>query len=127
MFSQRPVRRSFSIRSIMKTSRLGDRTLAASGRCPPDASGHVEKMKAVLTGLWLCLVGVHRTRPIMILEELDLSGIDRTLGGSVRSLPPERPVNRNHADYKLFLYLLFNPAGDPFIIAHHPDLASYPR
>ena len=36
---QRSVRRSFVIRSIMKTSRLGDRTLAVSGRCPPDASG----------------------------------------------------------------------------------------
>ena len=38
VFSQRPVRRSFSVRSIRKMSRLGDRTLAVSGRCPPDAS-----------------------------------------------------------------------------------------
>ena len=33
----------------------------------------------------------------MIKEELDLSGIDRTLGGSVRLLPPERPVSRFRA------------------------------
>ena len=41
-----------------------------------------------MTGLWLHPVGVHRTRLVMIPEDLDLSGIDRTLGGSVRSLPP---------------------------------------
>ena len=39
MFSQRPVRRRFSVRSIMKASRQGDRTLATSGQCLPDASG----------------------------------------------------------------------------------------
>ena len=49
------------------------------------ASGRVEKTKAELIRLWLCPVGVHRTRPIAIPEELDLSGIDWTLGGSVRS------------------------------------------
>ena len=38
VFFQHPVRRSFSVRSMMKTSRLGDRTLAASDRCPQDAS-----------------------------------------------------------------------------------------
>ena len=56
-----------------------------------------KKAKAVLTGLWLCPVGVHRTHSVTIPEELDLSGIDRMLGGSVRSLPPERPVNRKRA------------------------------
>ena len=35
----------------------------------------------------------HRTRPVPIPEDLDLSGIDQTLGGSVRLLPPERPVS----------------------------------
>ena len=39
VFSQRSVRRRFNVRSIMKTSRQGDLTLAASDRCPPDASG----------------------------------------------------------------------------------------
>jgi len=39
----------------------------------------------------------HRTRPVAISEDLDLSGIDRTLGGSVRSLPPERPVSGSRA------------------------------
>ena len=50
-----------------------------------------------MTGLWLHQVDVHRTRPVTIPEVLDLSGIDWTLGGSVRSLPPERPVSRNRA------------------------------
>ena len=61
------------------------------------AFGHLEKNQAGLNGLWLRPVGVHRTCPVVILEDLDLSEIDRTLGGSVRSLPPESPVSRNHA------------------------------
>ena len=60
-------------------------------------------MKAVLTGLWLRPVGVHQMRPVMIPEDLDLSGIDRTLGGSVRSLPPERPIIRKRARFGFFL------------------------
>ena len=51
-------------------------------------------IKAVRTGLWLRPVGVYRTRPVTAPEVLDLSGVDRTLGGSVRSLPLERPVSR---------------------------------
>ena len=47
-------------------------------------------------------VGVHRTCPIVIPEELDLSEIDRTLGGSIRSLPPERPVSGSRAASGLF-------------------------
>ena len=39
-------------------------------------------------------VGVHRMRSVAIPEELDLSRIDRMLGGSVWSLPPEHPVSR---------------------------------
>ena len=38
----------------------------------------------------------------MIPEELDLSRIDRTLGGSVRSLPSERSVIRSRAAFNLF-------------------------
>ena len=55
-----------------------------------------------MTGLWLRPVGVHRMRPVAIPGDLDLSGIDGTLGGSVRSLPPERPVSRNRAASGLF-------------------------
>ena len=88
--------------------RRSDRTLAFSVRSEGvSVSDRVEKTKAVLTGLWLHLVGVHRTRPVMIPEELDLSGIDQTLGGSVRSLPPEHPVNRNHAVSGHFSCFLF--------------------
>ena len=72
------------------------------------ASGRLEKNQAKLTKLWLRPVGVHRTRTVAIPEELDLSGIDRTLGGSVRTLGgPERPVNRNHAVSDLFSRFLF--------------------
>ena len=75
--------------------RRSDRTLAFSIRSEGFQRPVVwKKTKAVLTGLWLRPVGVHRTRSVAIPEELDLSGIDRTLGGSVRSLPPERPVSR---------------------------------
>ena len=63
----------------------------------PSASGRSKEEKAVLTGPCLHPVMDHRTRPVPILEELDLSGIDRTLGGSVRSLPLERPVSGSRA------------------------------
>ena len=66
------------------------------------ASGRVKKTKAKLTGLSLRPVGVHRTRLVVIPEELDLSRIDQTLGGSVRSLPPERPVSGSRAASGLF-------------------------
>ena len=48
----------------------------------------------------------HRTRPVAIPEELDLSGINRTLGGSVRSLPPECPVSRSRAALGLLIRFL---------------------
>ena len=70
-------------------------------------SDRSKTMKTACTGLWLCPVGVHRTRPVTILGVLDLTGIDRTLGGSVRSLPPERSVSRNHATLGLFSPFLF--------------------
>ena len=69
------------------------------------------KTKVKLTGLWLRPVGVHRTRLVMILEELDLFRIDRTLGGSVRSLPLERPVSRSRAASGLFFHFLFCRVG----------------
>ena len=49
-------------------------------------SGRSKSAQVVLTGPCLRLVMDHRTCPVAILEELDLSGIDRTLGGSVRSV-----------------------------------------
>jgi hypothetical protein len=66
-----------------------------SGRDP--ASGHLKKKHDELTGPYLRPVMDHRTCPVVIPEELDLSGIDRTLGGSVRSLPPERLVSGSRA------------------------------
>ena len=66
------------------------------------ASDQAKVIKAVRTRLWLRLVGVHRMRPVVILGVLDLSGIDRTLGGSVWSLPPERPVSRYREGFQLF-------------------------
>ena len=62
----------------------------------------LKKRQAVLTGPCLRPVMDHRTRPVAISEDLDLSGIDRTLGGSVRSLPPERPVSGSRATSGLF-------------------------
>ena len=77
------------------------------------ASGRVKKTKAKLTGLWLHPVGVHWTRPVALPEELDLSGIDRTLGGSVRSLPPERPVSGSRAASGLLFRFLSYRVGGP--------------
>ena len=77
--------------------RMSDRTLK---QCSPSVrsdgdptSGRSKTMMAACTRLWLCPVGVHRTHPVVIPGDLDLSGIDQTLGGSVWSLPPERPVS----------------------------------
>ena len=75
-----------------------------------------KKTKAILTGLWLRPGGVHLTRPGAILEELDLSRIDRMLGGSVRSLPPERSVNGERAFLGLFSPFLFYLVGEPYLI-----------
>ena len=47
------------------------------------ASCQVKKMKTELTGLWLCPVSRDRTCPVMTQGDLDLSRVDRTLGGSV--------------------------------------------
>ena len=71
------------------------------------ASGRLEENQAELTELWLRPVGVHRTRPVAIPKVLDLTGIDRTLGGSVQSLPPMRPVSRSRAESDLFPRFLF--------------------
>ena len=89
--------------------RRSDRTLPFCVRSEDvSASGRLEKSQAELTGLWLRPVGVHRTHPVAIPEELDLSRIDQTLGGSVRSLPLEHPVSSFHVAlgfFSLFPYL----------------------
>ena len=71
------------------------------------ASGQAKKTKIGSTGLWLCPVSCDRTRSVVALGDLDLSRVDRTLGGSVQSLPPERPVSRNHAGFQLLSRFLF--------------------
>ena len=55
--------------------------------------GQAKKTKTGSTGLWLHPVSGDRTRPVMTLGDLDLSGVDWTLGGSIRSLPLERLVS----------------------------------
>ena len=69
-------------------------------------SGQAKKTKTGLTGLWLRPVSWDQMRPVG-LKDLDLSGVDRTLGGSVWSLPPERPVNRCRAGSQLLSRFLF--------------------
>ena len=95
--------------------RRSDRTLSFSVRSEDvSASDRVKKTKAKLTGLWLRLV--------VIPEELDLSRIDRTLGGSVRSLPPERPVNGERAVSELLPCFLLRYAWGIYLI-QRPYLA----
>ena len=86
-----------------------------SGRDP--ASGHLKENQAELIGPCLLPVMDHRTRLVMIPEDLDLSGIDRTLGGSVRSLPPERPVSRERAESDLFPRFLLCYTWGPHLTA----------
>ena len=88
--------------------RWSDRTLLFSVRSDGgSASDRAKMMEAVWTRLWLHLVGVHRMRPVAIPGVLDLTGIDRTIGGSVWPLPPKRPVSRNRAGSDFFLRFLF--------------------
>ena len=88
--------------------RWSDRTLLFSVRSDGgSASDQAKEIKAVRTRLWL--------HPVVAPEVLDLSGVDRTLGGSVRSLPPERPVSRKHAGSKLsILSLSVTLRGPPY-------------
>ena len=65
----------------------------------------------------------HWTHPVAIPEELDLSGIDRTLGGSVRSLPPEHPINGESTVSKLFPCFLLRYAGDLLLTIRIFDLS----
>jgi len=94
--------------------RRSDRTLLLSVRSDGvPVSGRAKEKKTGSTELWLCPVSCDRTRPVVILGVLDLSGINRTLGGSVWSLPPEHPVSRSRAASELFFRFLFCCIGGP--------------
>jgi len=75
-------------------------------------SGRAKMMETGSTRLWLCPVSCDRTRPVIAPGDLDLSGVDRTLGGSVRLSPPERSVSRNRVGFQLFL-VSYSITGDP--------------
>ena len=78
--------------------RWSDQTLLFSVRSNDvPASGRAKTIETGWTELWLRPVSCDRTRQVVIPGVLDISGIDRTLGGSVRSLPQERLVNRKRA------------------------------
>ena len=95
--------------------RWSDRTLLFSFRSDGvPVSGRAKEKKTGSTELWLCPVSCDRTRPVVILGVLDLSGIDQTLGGSVRSLPPECPVSRNHAVQDSFFFPSPIRQGTPY-------------
>ena len=82
--------------------RWSDRTLLSSVRSDGgSAPGRAKTMETGWTGLWLRQVSCDWTRSVTILGVLDLSGIDRTLGRSVWSLPLEHPVSRKHAGFQL--------------------------
>ena len=54
-------------------------------------SGHVDRMRRSVHPELQCLQ-CDRTRPIMIFPLWNLTGVDRTLALSVRSLTSQRPV-----------------------------------
>ena len=89
------------------------RLCVQSGRDP--AFGRLKEEQAVLTGPCLRPIMDHWTHPVLIPEELDLSRIDQTLGGSVRSLPPERPISRNSVEADLFPHFLLCYAWGPHL------------
>ena len=94
--------------------RWSDRTLLFSFRSDGvPTSDRAKTMKTGSIGLWVHSVNGDRTRPVTTPEDLDLSGVDRTLGGSVWSLPPVRLVSRNRLD--LILLSLFVTGGAPYI------------
>ena len=94
--------------------RCSDRTLLFSVRSDGvPTSDRAKTMETGWTGLWLRPVSCDRTRPIVAPGGLDLSGVYRTLGGSVRSLPPERPINRNRAGFELLSLSFSIPSWGP--------------
>ena len=104
--------------------RRSDRTLEQCSPCVRSegdpTSGQAKKTKIGSTELWLHPVSWDRTRPVMTLGDLDLSRVDRTLGGSIRSLPLERPVSRKRLDRGLFSsFLIQLGRGAPYNHRHH--------
>ena len=94
--------------------RWSDRTLLFNVRSDGvPASGRAKTMETGWTGLWLRPVSCDRTCPVVAPGNLDLSGVNQTLGGSVRSLPPERPVNRKHAGFELLSLSFSIPSWGP--------------
>jgi hypothetical protein len=86
----------------------------------------LKENQAELTGPCLRPVMDHRTRPVTIPEELDLSRIDRKLGGRVRSLPPERSVNGERAVSELFPCFLLRYAWGLLLTVHIFDPSQQP-
>ena len=96
--------------------RWSDRTLLVSVRSDDvPTSDRAKTMETGWTELWLCPVSCDRTRPVVAPGDLDLSGVDQTLGGNVQSLPLERPVSRNHAEFQLFPVSFSIPSRGPHI------------
>ena len=79
------------------------------------ASGQSKVDQVALTGPCLRPVMDHRTRPVSIPEDLDLSRIDQTLGGSIQSLPPERPVSGSRVVSGLFSVSFLVTFGGPYL------------
>ena len=94
--------------------RWSDRTLLFNVRSDGvPTSGQAKTMETGWTGLWLHPVSCDRTPSIAALGDLDLSGVDRTLGGSVRSVPPECPINKNRAGFELLSLSFSIPSWGP--------------
>ena len=94
--------------------RWSDQTLLFSVRSDGvPMFGQAKTMEIGWTELWLCSVSCDRTHPVMAPGDLDLSGVNWTLGGSIRSLPPERPINRNRAGFELLSLFFSIPSWGP--------------
>ena len=76
-------------------------------------SGRAKTVETGWTRLWLCPVSCDWMRQVVALGDLELSRVDRTLGGSVWSLPPGRPVNRNRAGFELLSLSFSIPSRGP--------------
>ena len=90
------------------------------------ASGRSKDDQVVLTEPCLHPVMDHRTRSVPIPEDLDLSGIDQTLGGSVRSLPLEHPVSGSRAASGLFSPIPFLSRVGNYLTASHTFVRPHP-
>jgi len=112
---------------VVEAAERAEREGARSGvviadQLSPEARARLERIECLHGGPPGTLmmggrcVAIEEPQPQGESHELDVSGIDWTLGGSVRSLPPERLVNRNCAAYELPSSFLIQLVGDPFLI-----------